>query len=124
MAKQKFLHQRLINLRKSKNLTQEDVAHYCHCSVRSICVIENGKVNKPIQKTIAGLSKLFSVDMDYWFDKSIPDIVEPKIVNEDIKLDAGALSVIETLGKLITGCVIEITTPTGYVIKVDTKNKG
>lgn len=54
---QKNLGQRIAELRRSRKLTQEQLAEAMHCSVEFISLIERG-VNAP---SVAGLEKLANV---------------------------------------------------------------
>lgn len=56
--------ERLTDLRKEKNLTQEEVAEYVGATRQSISHYENGSAEPPI-KCIAEYAKFFGVSADY-----------------------------------------------------------
>ena len=61
--KQPALGQRLVSLRKKKNLTQEELVERSHVSVRTIQRIESGDV-VPRLSTLKIIAKALSVDVE------------------------------------------------------------
>lgn len=53
-------------LRKSKNLTQADLAEKCDCSTTTICNIETGK-NSPTQDTFTKISEALEYPKTYFY---------------------------------------------------------
>lgn len=69
MGEDAMIGERLRTLRKSKNMTQEQVAAYLNAAKSTVSQYENN-VNEPDLMTIAKLADLFGVSVDYLLGRS------------------------------------------------------
>ena len=97
----------LKELRKEKNISQEELGIIVHVSRSSIAKYENG-LGLPSEELIASLCSYFNVDKDYLFPK---DNIEKVIVekNKKIKMQMIIIIIIIVFSILIasfscTGC--------------------
>lgn len=78
------LGEKIINLRKNSNLSQEELSEQIGVSRQSISKWENGS-SSPDASNILALSKLFNVSADYLINDDIEDIDEKEKMQEKDK---------------------------------------
>ncbi len=61
---------KILNIRRANNLTQEKFAEYTNLDRRTIARCENGKY-RPSDKTLIAISLTFNVPMSYFYDNSV-----------------------------------------------------
>lgn len=69
--------QKIVDLRKALNLTQEEFAEAIELSTRAVSRAEGGK-NRPSADTLEKIGKRFDVPLAYFFDNSIYALEENK----------------------------------------------
>lgn len=66
----KKIADKIVNLRRANNLTQEEFAERVNLERRTIARCENGKF-RPADKTLIAISISFNIPMSYFYDNSI-----------------------------------------------------
>ena len=78
-----LLAKRIKELRKEKNLTQEDLGKLINVTKVSICCYENG-TRIPTLETIVALADIFEVSLDNLLGREI-EVVAKKKKNKNVK---------------------------------------
>ncbi|MBQ2897062.1 MAG: helix-turn-helix transcriptional regulator [Clostridia bacterium] len=95
-----MISEKIKNLRKSKSLTQEEMAQILGCSVASVSGYETGKTEVP-RTVIKIYEEYFNCPFEYFFDDDVPLMETPEILQK--KSYRFKLKVIKDLTRPVAG---------------------
>ena len=113
---------KILELRKKLNITQEELADKVGVSRQTISKWELGET-APDLKQSKELSKIFNVSLDELVDNDVKAVITEKVSNTE-KLAGLILKILKILGIFIVSCLAIIIVMSILLIGARTKNNG